>query len=434
MTPEERERRIREIAERLAARLDAEWPEGNLTINDIEDLAERVGQDVQREITDRFLQEDAARKEGPRTACPCGSTAIYRRRQALTVVTTGGRIRVQRAYYYCSGCRQGHCPADARLGLGPANTTPAAQARLAVLSALATYVQVSDLIAQLGLPLQIDVKSLERVAQGVGAELALAPPLPFGPAARTVVLGLDGVMYPTYLGNQEARVAVVYEPDWEAGRTPAAEAGLRKEFLATTGSRISLVAAACARARARAAGAPVVVVSDGQALDWVDLEPLLPARIEILDFYHVTGRLAEIAVALHGGAGAAATAWSTAMKQELLDWGPRKLLEALRDWKPQDTAAGEVRRLQLAYFERQEERLRYPDFLRRGYPIGSGAVEGACKHVIVDRFDGSGMRWKPATADPLMRVRAALLTQPRLDLRSYAAAGATRRRNAVPTV
>jgi len=59
MTPEERERRIREIAERLAERLDTEWREGNLTVNEIEELAERVGQDVQREITERFLREEA---------------------------------------------------------------------------------------------------------------------------------------------------------------------------------------------------------------------------------------------------------------------------------------------------------------------------------------------------------------------------------------
>jgi len=38
MTPEERERQIREIAQRLAERLAAEWPEGDLTINDIEAL------------------------------------------------------------------------------------------------------------------------------------------------------------------------------------------------------------------------------------------------------------------------------------------------------------------------------------------------------------------------------------------------------------
>jgi hypothetical protein len=173
MTLEERERHIREIAQRLAERLAAEWPAGEMTINDIEDLAERLGHDVQREISERFLRDEAARKEGNRTACPCGGGAAYRRYHPLTVVTAAGRLEVRRAYYYCDRCRKGRCPADGRLGLGPANTTPTAQARLAVLSALSPYVQVADLVAQLGLSLQVDLKSTERVAQALAQALHL---------------------------------------------------------------------------------------------------------------------------------------------------------------------------------------------------------------------------------------------------------------------
>ena len=99
MSPAEREQRIREIAERLTQRLDEEWPEGNLTINDIEDLAERVGQDVQREITERFVREEAERKEGHQAVRPCGDRATYRGHNELTVVAAGGRVRVRRAYY-----------------------------------------------------------------------------------------------------------------------------------------------------------------------------------------------------------------------------------------------------------------------------------------------------------------------------------------------
>ena len=101
-------------------------------------------------------------------------------------------------------------------------------------------------------------------------------------------------------------------------------------------------------------------------------------------------------------------------------FGPWKLLAALRGWEPEAAAAQEVRRVQLAYFERQQQ-MRYPEGLRRGSPIGSGAVERACKHIVADRFGRRGMRWKPETADPAMRVLAALLTQPWLDLRPFAA-------------
>lgn len=422
MTPEERQRRIDELAHRLAERLAEQWPETGADINDLEDFAERIGQDVQRELMERTVPEEAARKEGNQSACPCGGTATFQRFHGLTVVTAAGRVRVQRAYYHCDRCRQGHCPADARLRLGPSNTTPTAQARLAVLSALEPYVQVADLIVQLGLPLELDLKSTERVTQAVGARVADAGLRPYPSATRSVAVGFDGVMIPTRDGYREARVGVIYEPDWEASRTPEGEASLQKEYFATTGSRESLVARLCARARERAVGSVVAVVCDGSALDWVDLDPHLPLRVEILDFYHVLERVAVIARALHGEDAGTAASWRAAMKKELLDIGPWELLRQLRGWEPETEVAQEVRRVQLAYFERQQERMRYPEFLRRGFPIGSGAVEGACKHVVADRFDGSGMRWKLETADPVMQLRAALITQPRLDVRQFAAA------------
>lgn len=426
MTPEERKYHISEIARRLAEQLTTAWPEGDVTINAIEDLAERLGHDVQREISGRLLQDEAARREGNQTGCPCGGSATYRGHNKLTLVTAAGRLRVRRAYYYCDHCREGHCPADRRLGLGPANTTPTTQARLAVLSALSPYVQVKDLVAQLGLPLQLDIKSTERVAQAVGAQLQASAFAPFGIAERPVALGFDGIMFPTWEGNKEARCAVIYEPDWDAGRTPTAEAGLRKEYLATTGSRESLVRAACARASARAGGRVVAVICDGAALGWVDLDPYLPLRVEILDFYHVLERVGEIAKAIEPEA-AAGVAWRAAMREALLTRGPEPLLAALRGWEPAGEAEREVKRIQLAYFERQQERMQYPEYLRRGFPIGSGAVEGACKHVVADRFDGGGMRWKLGSADPLMSLRAALLTDPRLDVRRFAATQPTTR-------
>jgi hypothetical protein len=285
-------------------------------------------------------------------------------------------------------------------------------------------VQVAALVKQLGLPLELDLKRTERVTQAVGRQLQGVTLRPYGPAERSVAVAFDGVMIPTREGYKEARVGVVDEPDWGCARTPAAEAGLRKEYFATTGSRESLVREVCARAVARAAEAVVPVVCDGATLDWVELDPYLPHRVEILDFYHGLERVAEIAKRLHPEA-AAGAAWRAAMKQKLLTFGPRQLLAALRAWAPEDEGAREVRRVQLAYFERQKERMRYPEYLRRGYPIGSGAVEGACKHVVADRFGRSGMRWNLATADPVMRVRAALLTQPGLDLRRFAATKAT---------
>ena len=44
------------------------------------------------------------------------------------------------------------------------------------------------------------------------------------------------------------------------------------------------------------------------------------------------------------------------------------------------------------YFERNRDRMKYDEYLAAGYPIGSGVVEGACRHLVKDRMERSGMR------------------------------------------
>ena len=101
MNPEERQRQIREIAERVAERLAEQWPAAGAHVNDLEDFAERMGQEVQREVSEHVLQEEAERKEGNQWACPCGGRATFQRFHGLWIVTAAGRLRVLRAYYHC---------------------------------------------------------------------------------------------------------------------------------------------------------------------------------------------------------------------------------------------------------------------------------------------------------------------------------------------
>ena len=58
------------------------------------------------------------------------------------------------------------------------------------------------------------------------------------------------------------------------------------------------------------------------------------------------------------------------------------------------------------YYQRNRQRMRYDNYLANGWPIASGSVEGACKNLIRDRFERSGMRWTQETAQALLRLRA----------------------------
>jgi hypothetical protein len=50
--------------------------------------------------------------------------------------------------------------------------------------------------------------------------------------------------------------------------------------------------------------------------------------------------------------------------------------------------------------------MRYDEYLAAGYPIASGAVEGACRHLVKDRMERAGMHWAVQGAQAMLDVRS----------------------------
>lgn len=78
-------------------------------------------------------------------------------------------------------------------------------------------------------------------------------------------------------------------------------------------------------------------------------------------------------------------------------------------WKAthQGLTGDQLKQLEQAccYFENNAHRMRYNEYLAKGYPIASGVIEGACRHVVVDRMEGSGMRWIMSGAQSMLNLR-----------------------------
>ena len=78
-------------------------------------------------------------------------------------------------------------------------------------------------------------------------------------------------------------------------------------------------------------------------------------------------------------------------------------------WRATNNKLVGERRKQLdkscTYFENNASRMRYDEYLARGYPIASGVIEGACRHVVVDRMECSGMRWVMGGAQAMLNLR-----------------------------
>jgi len=60
----------------------------------------------------------------------------------------------------------------------------------------------------------------------------------------------------------------------------------------------------------------------------------------------------------------------------------------------------------IGYLQRNRKHMRYEICLAMGYPIGSGVIEGACRNLINDRLELTGMSWTISGAESVMRLRA----------------------------
>ena len=63
------------------------------------------------------------------------------------------------------------------------------------------------------------------------------------------------------------------------------------------------------------------------------------------------------------------------------------------------------------YYRRNQPYMRYDEYLARGWPIGTGVVEGACGHLVKDRMQQAGMRWTQPGAQALLDLRAVRLNE-----------------------
>lgn len=58
------------------------------------------------------------------------------------------------------------------------------------------------------------------------------------------------------------------------------------------------------------------------------------------------------------------------------------------------------------YLLKYRDYLHYDEYLAKGYPIATGVIEGACRHLICDRMDITGARWRLERAEAVLQIRA----------------------------
>lgn len=131
---------------------------------------------------------------------------------------------------------------------------------------------------------------------------------------------------------------------------------------------------------------------------------------KIIDYCHTLEHLSLAAEALFGKGTPAAKGWYDKYRKKLLeeDLAPRSVLHSM-DYSEKVQGLSKSRRdaldTQRTFFRRNQARMTYADFRRRGLPIGSGPVEAACKTLVKTRLCRSGMRWTRKGGQRILDLR-----------------------------
>lgn len=157
---------------------------------------------------------------------------------------------------------------------------------------------------------------------------------------------------------------------------------------------------------------PRLLLLDGARSLWnyVESEPAYAHYHKLIDFWHTTEHLSLAAEALFGKGSAQAQQWYEKYRAQLKesDYAGYKVQRSMDYYEKKNrlsqTSRGALQ-IQRTFFHRNAHRMEYKTFRQRGWPIGSGPVEAACKTLIKTRLCRSGMRWSRKGGQNILTLR-----------------------------
>jgi hypothetical protein len=413
-----------------------------------------------REIARLLLQDhlDARAAAEPRQARVTGPDGVARTRaepgHARALASVLGPVRVTRIAYRAPGVPN-VCPADAELDLpagkhshGLAEMAASAAARGSLAAACA------EVTARTGCAL--GTRQCQQLVRGAAADFAgfyASRPRPAAGPGEVLVLSCDGKgirMRPGQLRPETVRKTRKSVPKQD-GRLSQGEVRTRKRMAGTgavyaitpvprtvrdilgpgpgprppgpqaarkwltssiAADAAGVIAAVFGEASRRDPGRQRtwIALADGNTDQIRRIQAEAAARdIEvpvIIDFIHVTEHLWDAAWCFFPKASPRAGPWVRARAAEILHGRAAGVAAALRAARGLGKARRATADKTAGYLEAKAPHLDYPAALANGWPISTGVIEGACRHLVKDRMDITGARWGVETAEAILQLRA----------------------------
>ena len=353
----------------------------------------------------------------PKAGSQCDSSMKFVQHRPRDIHTLFGWIKLKRAYYYCQDCGAGLAPYDKSGGLGSEQLSPGLAKACCLLAVDDSFAQASQKIEQL-FGQKVSERTVERVVHRAGSVVLeqqnqelesffaerQIPQTQAGP--ERLYVAVDGTTAHETDGWHEVKVGSIYWEDEQFVRHNRYVG--RFDNSETFGWHVWMEACDCGVREAK----EVVFLGDGAPWIRNERRKHFGRSTFIIDWYHASEHIWDCGKVLFGEGNEATKKWVKKRESWLWDGQTRKLLNDLQKQYKQYRGR---KRKELAglhkYIRDNEEEMRYDVFRDKGYDIGSGAVEGACKHLVGKRLKQSGMIWSRAGSSATLALRVSWLNK-----------------------
>lgn len=150
-------------------------------------------------------------------------------------------------------------------------------------------------------------------------------------------------------------------------------------------------------------GEDLVFINDGAKWQWNWISAEYPKATQILDFYHAMEHIGSFISLVKNGVEKTAYMEQIGhcLKEEGVNVCWRKIEQVDCRTKTQILEKQKLK----TYFDNNRSRMDYPSYLKRGFLIGSGAIESAHRTVIQRRMKLAGQRWSEKGAKHMLNIR-----------------------------
>jgi len=385
-------------------------------------------------VLSQLLKFDPPSSEQRQLPCACGHTARYVELRSKAVLTAVGAAACLRPYYLCDRCHRGRFPLDLELDVENTALSPGVRRMLAAVGQEAPFEHGRKQMELLA-GLLATTKTVERTAEAIGEDievrqqreleqamqLTLPIPIPLGPRIPILYVEMDGTGIPVVGQETEGRAG---KQDGQPAHTREAKLGcvftqtkvdeegypVRDEASTTYVGAIEtaeefgrrLYAEAWRRGWTRAE--KKVVLGDGAEWIWNQADLHFPGATQIVDLYHPRQHLWDLAAQLYVNDSPSQKRWVMVEKDRLDKGKIESLVASLRSRATCYPGLAKTLQTEAHYFERNKERMRYPQFRKQGFFVGSGVIEAGCK-TVMGRLKQSGMFWTVRGANAIIALR-----------------------------